>query len=338
MMMDHQDQKPPSVSLTAWSISLCLGIFLLLNLLGQAVVGRFDATIWLADLRPLPHWARVAMEAMAGTAMLAFALRPAMGRARTAITAFALTCLLVALVCNSVTFYVLLARGAFHTSMPVPLSLVWAAAIAMVIYDIARLRRRARGARPTRPRPLACVLSTCVMIVLFPLAQMLSFGLADYARPADAAVVFGARTHADGKPSQALADRVRTACDLYNHGLVRKLIFSGGPGDGPVSETQAMTTMAIAAGVSPGDILTDGDGLNTELTASHTAAMLRDLHAHTILAVSHWYHLPRVKLAYQRQGIDVCTVPAVEPIRLSYLPIYVAREIPAFWAYYFRLR
>src|ERR1035441_10413677 len=115
MMMDHHSgQKPLAVWLAAWSISLCLGMFLLLNLLGQWVVGRFDATIWLADLRPLPHWARVAMETMAGTAMLAFAVRPTMGRVRAAATTFVLTCLLVALLCNSVRFYVLLARGAFR--------------------------------------------------------------------------------------------------------------------------------------------------------------------------------------------------------------------------------
>jgi uncharacterized SAM-binding protein YcdF (DUF218 family) len=167
---------------------------------------------------------------------------------------------------------------------------------------------------------------------------MLFFGLANYARAADAAVVLGARTYADGKPSQALADRVATACDLYDRGLVRKLIFSGGPGYGPVSETQAMTAMALAAGVKPDDILTDDAGVNTEMTARHATAMLHDLGTHTVLVVSHWYHLPRVKLAFQRQGLDVCTVPATEPIPLSNLPIYVAREIPAFWVYYLQLR
>lgn len=46
-------------------------------------------------------------------------------------------------------------------------------------------------------------------------------------------------------------------------------------------------------------------------------------------------HLPRIKLAYARAGLDAWTVPA----RTSSIPrtrAIVAREIPAFWLYYLR--
>jgi uncharacterized SAM-binding protein YcdF (DUF218 family) len=55
-----------------------------------------------------------------------------------------------------------------------------------------------------------------------------------------------------------------------------------------------------------------------------------------ILAVSHFYHLPRVKLTYQRYGREVCTVPAQETYRLTALPVYMVREIVALWVYYVR--
>ena len=55
-------------------------------------------------------------------------------------------------------------------------------------------------------------------LAIFPLAQMFFFGKTDYRRPADAAVVLGARVYADGRLSDALADRVRTACQLYRDG------------------------------------------------------------------------------------------------------------------------
>ena len=50
--------------------------------------------------------------------------------------------------------------------------------------------------------------------------------------------------------------------------------------------------------------------------------------------MSHAYHLPRVKLAYQRAGWEVFTVPAVETRQLTQKPRLVAREVAALWWYY----
>jgi uncharacterized SAM-binding protein YcdF (DUF218 family) len=55
-----------------------------------------------------------------------------------------------------------------------------------------------------------------------------------------------------------------------------------------------------------------------------------------VLAVSQYYHLPRIKLAYQRAGWDVLTVPAGTSTPIPQTPTFVAREIPAFWVYYLR--
>jgi len=86
---------------------------------------------------------------------------------------------------------------------------------------------------------------------------MFCFGKTDYRRDADVAVVLGARVYADGHLSDALADRVRTACQLYRSGLVKKLLFSGGPGEGAVHETEGMKRMALQLGVESRDILVD---------------------------------------------------------------------------------
>jgi vancomycin permeability regulator SanA len=165
---------------------------------------------------------------------------------------------------------------------------------------------------------------------------MFCFGKTDYRRPADLAVVLGARAYADGRPSDALADRVRTACRLYHAGLAKKLLFSGGPGDGPVHETVAMQRMAVALGVKPDDILLDPGGLNTQATVRNTESLFPQIHASRILVVSHFYHLPRIKLTYQRTGWEVYTVPAKESYLLRQLPYNMAREIAATWVYYLR--
>ena len=165
---------------------------------------------------------------------------------------------------------------------------------------------------------------------------MFCFGKTDYRRQADAAVVLGARVYADGRPSDALADRVRTACELYHAGLVRKLVFSGGPGDGGVHETEAMRRMAVRLGVLPADITLDEKGFNTQATVANTESLLAGLDARRVLVVSHFYHLPRIKLAYQRKGLEVYTVPARETYLLRQMPYNMAREVAALWVYYLR--
>jgi hypothetical protein len=52
--------------------------------------------------------------------------------------------------------------------------------------------------------------------------------------------------------------------------------------------------------------------------------------------VSHFYHLPRIKLAYQRAGMEVRTVPARETYILAQIPYSMAREVVALWVYYLR--
>ena len=88
--------------------------------------------------------------------------------------------------------------------------------------------------------------------------------------------------------------------------------------------------------MKPADIIVDRDGLNTQATVKNTERMFAELHAARILVVSHFYHLPRVKLGYQRDGIEVFTVPAKESYVLRQIPFNMAREVVALWVYYLR--
>ena len=70
--------------------------------------------------------------------------------------------------------------------------------------------------------------------------------------------------------------------------------------------------------------------MNTESTVRNTFNL-----APRILAVSDFYHLPRIKMTYQRYGVEVFTVPAITTGPLQ-MPFNLAREDVAFWAYYLR--
>jgi uncharacterized SAM-binding protein YcdF (DUF218 family) len=277
---------------------------------------------------------------------------------------------------NSAAFLILLARRMIVSSMPLPLSLLVTASMILIVRalwrspgfrdtkthptnNVARrfslssiLSRRSLGStkadggegRGEEVRssqdshgklwPVLAVCACCAFV--FPLAEMLCFGKTDYRRPADVAVVLGCRVYADGRPSDALKDRVKTACQLYHQGFARKLLFSGGPGDGSVTEAEAMRRMAVQLGVKAEDILVDDQGLNTQATVRNSQAILAKLNASRVLVVSHFYHLPRVKLAFQRAGREVFTVPAKESYLLRQMPYNMAREVAALWVYYVR--
>jgi len=63
-------------------------------------------------------------------------------------------------------------------------------------------------------------------------------------------------------------------------------------------------------------------------------ALFPSLGVRRVLVVSHFYHLPRLKLTYQRLGQEVWTVPAHESFVLRQMPVLIAREVLALWVYY----
>lgn len=319
----------------ARGLALFLGAFSLLNVIGQSRYPGFDANYWWIDFTPVHAPVARIVLAAAAVVLLAWAVRPPVSRRRRTATLAFTTLLLVVTISNSVRFYVLLWRRAVAAGFPLAFSLIVSAALAVVLAAV--LSRP-----PERPAPNAAVTGITLVLTLllclvgFPVAQMFCFGRTDYRRPADAIVVFGARVYADGRPSDALADRLRTACRLHNQGLARWLIVSGGPGDGPVHETRVMQQMALELGVPADAVLLDPDGLNTQATVDNTTAIFDRLGIKRVLAVSHFYHLPRIKMTYQRAGRQVFTVPATESYRLSRMPQFILREVAALWLYYLR--
>jgi vancomycin permeability regulator SanA len=314
-------------------IALFAGLFTLVNLLGNLMWPGFDASIWWISFEKLPVWFSQSALAVFAVTMLAFALWPRPGPGRSLFTAAVALIFAGAAFVNAFGFYRLAAADRISAGFPIPFSLVVFAGMLF----LARAAWRA-DYKPGNIGFAPVAAGAALLALLFPLCLMLFFGNTDYRCPADAVVVFGARAYAKGRLSDALEDRIRTACDLYHSGMAKRLILSGGKGDGDVTEASAMRRYALRHGVAANDIFIDDNGLNTEATVRDTLPLLHRLGAHRVLAVSHFYHLPRVKLAYERAGIDVYTVPAHQAHILVKLPLNMAREAAAFWAYYFKQR
>lgn len=314
-----------------------LGVFGAFNALLGIVRAELDANIWWIDLRAVPEWVgRGGVLCLCGL-LAAWAVWPQMQVVRKAATVSLAVCGIAACLWNAAIFYRLYFAGAIHTPLPVPFSFVIVLGLLAVLFGMLAPESNALVIAPwIRRLSLAGMLALC--LIGFPLAQIFFFGKTDYRRSADAAVVFGARTYADGSLSLALSDRVRTACALKREGLVKTLIFSGGPGDGSVHETAAMRRFAMELGVPDDAIVLDPNGLNTRATLEFLRGWMKAHETRRVLAVSHFYHLPRIKLESQRLGIETLTVPARESRPLVKMPWLVAREVAALWKYYLDFR
>ena len=319
----------------ARGLAFFLGAFSLLNVLGDLLSPGFDANHWWIDLRPIHSPAADVFLAASALLLIAYSVRPALSAERRILNYAFLGALLLITVWNTIIFYTLVIRRAIRSGFPVAFSVFVAVAIATVLLALGEPQKRRRK-KPSARSTIISVVTVLVCLVGFPFAQMFCFGRTDYRRQADAIVVFGARVYANGTVSVALGDRVRTGCELYLDGLAKHIIFSGGPGDGAVHETQAMRTIALELGVPAQAIILDADGLNTQATVRNTCAMFKDLGVTRVLAVSHFYHLPRIKMSYQRRDLEVYTVPAKESYTLTAMPYFVGREIAALWVYYLR--
>lgn len=184
-----------------------------------------------------------------------------------------------------------------------------------------------------RRSPLRPALATAAAGVALVLGHLSAVGATDYRAPADAILVLGSRVHGDGRPSGSLIDRTRTAAELWREGLAPVVILSGGHGaDAPISEPEAMRTLALEAGVPASALVLDEAGVDTAASIRFAARLARERGWRRVLVVSHDYHLARVRLLADREGLTVRTVPAVETRGRLWKCTAIPREVLAWGA------
>ena len=315
-----------------------LALFLLVGLIGEYRGRVSDLSLWLVDLRDISV-VRIPLLGGIALVLVGWGVRPTAGRGWSLGAAAGCTVLALAAARDVVRFYASEIGPQVRPAMPIPLSLVIAIVLAGTAVAIVRGSPSSALFRVSRTT-LGLGAAVLAWAFVFPLSQMLFFGTTDYRRPADAAVVFGARVYANGEPSVLLADRIATGVDLYREGLVPVLIMSGGDGADGYNEAQVMRDVAVAHGVDPAAVIVDPTGVTTEATVANTFAILVErggsLGPGRLIAVSQAYHLPRIQLAYANTGIDVLTVPAIDPVAIREMPLLALREVPAFWSYFLR--
>lgn len=131
----------------------------------------------------------------------------------------------------------------------------------------------------------------------------------DEQRPVDAIVVLGAAQY-DGRPSPVFAARLDHAVALWNAGLAKVFVVTGGkvPGD-RTTEAAVARQYARDRDVPDAAILGEDEGRNTLESLRSVAAIMRERGLTSALFVSDPTHMLRVLRIAQDLGIEAYGSP-----------------------------
>ena len=152
------------------------------------------------------------------------------------------------------------------------------------------------------------------------MAAVLLFSWMDQARPADSIVVLGAAQY-DGRPSPVLRARLDHGISLWNNGMGKVLVLTGGKGAGDTtSEADVGRSYARKRGVPDTAILLENKGRTTRESMLGVAELLERRGIKTAILVSDPFHMLRLSIIGRRFGLT----PYTSPTRTS--PISPNRE------------
>lgn len=169
-------------------------------------------------------------------------------------------------------------------------------------------------------RLVALLLAAVLVFLAVTFFQVWQASRRDGARSADAIVVFGAAQY-NGRPSAVLRARLDHAASLYERGLARTVVVTGGrrPGD---SQTEAGASAAYLRehGVPDSAILWEPYGRSSWQQLGSAAGILRSRGLAKVVLVTDPFHAERVHEMAEELGLDA----TVSPTRTS--PISGASE------------
>ncbi len=103
--------------------------------------------------------------------------------------------------------------------------------------------------------------------------------------------------------------RLEHALDLYQRGFAPVIITLGGGSDPQYSEGGIGRDFLLAHGVPDDRIIAETNSSNTEESVARLAAIARENHLQTIIAVSDGTHLFRIQKLCRAQGLHVLLSP-----------------------------
>jgi uncharacterized SAM-binding protein YcdF (DUF218 family) len=158
-------------------------------------------------------------------------------------------------------------------------------------------------------RTVALVLGVLVLYYAVNVALVWRAGRNDEATSVDAIVVLGAAQY-DGRPSPQLAARLDHVVTLWDRGLARYVVVTGGnqPGD-RFTEASASRDYLVDRGVPDAAILAEDASDNTYHSLAAAAELLAAQGLERVLLVTDAFHAARTELIADEVGLDARSSP-----------------------------
>ena len=132
------------------------------------------------------------------------------------------------------------------------------------------------------------------------------------AKKADVIAIFGAAEYA-GRPSPVYRARLDHAYDLFQKGMAPVVITTGGSGQDPdFSEGGVGRDYLLRRGVPERALIAETQGSDTAQSAARVANIMRANGMHSCIAVSDAYHVFRIRVLLEHEGVQVELAPRPE--------------------------
>ena len=158
-------------------------------------------------------------------------------------------------------------------------------------------------------RFFSILIAFVLVYLLVTSGMILLYAHTDNQEKSDVAIVLGAGT-INNEASPVFKERVNHALTLYKEGTVKKIIITGGLGEGSVlADSQVAKQYALSRGIPSADILTEEKSTVTQENLENAALIMRENGYKSAVIVSDPLHMARAMLMAKDAGIQAVSSP-----------------------------
>ena len=183
-----------------------------------------------------------------------------------------------------------------------------------------------------KKKPYIVVIAIMVAFIGYIAVNTISicqFSTKDEKCKADVVIILGAATQ-NGEVSPVYQERMNHGIYLYNNGYAKKIIVTGGLGDGnEISDASAAKQYAISQGVPEEDILMEDTSTITQENLENSKVLMIENGYSNAIVVSDPLHMKRAMLLAKDAGIVAYSspTPTTRYVSLKTQIPFLAREV-----------
>lgn len=158
-------------------------------------------------------------------------------------------------------------------------------------------------------RLLSKILGVVALLWVASATCVVLWGRRNSTGPGDAIVVMGAAQYV-GRPSPVLRARLDHAFDLWKHDTTRRVILTGGRGDGDTtSEAEVGSVYLARRGIPRRSMMLERHGRSSEESLDAVADLVRDRELKRVILVSDPFHMFRLEVLSWQRDLEVVSSP-----------------------------